>query len=557
MKLKNRVFALLFVILSLLLLCVHAFFNYEFHNSQEEHFKELSKSLHKLFESRLEEKQKVLNFALEQMLNIEHLPKAVFEKDYKKIDSIVEPYYKSLKTLNCNISILTFRDKENITLYRAHKPEFFGDALNEKREIILDTNNFKQSFSGFEVGNLEITYRITKPIFYENEYAGSVEIGLDPKSILSALDTIFKTDIKVAAKNSYLNVMLNKSAVYIGDRHFLHNGNEALEEYFLNKDKNLDSYKVDTSLVLKNHQLDKIGFLVVGFDFKENARQNREFMNKLFIAVTLFIAIFIIILFFVYKYFKKYSYSGYLKDLTDTDILNYKLLKKENFVPYFQPIVDRNGRIVKYEALMRIVNIQNNKEKILLPYEFLEKSIKNDLYIDILKDMVKKSLNFFSSREEKISINFLPDDLFNLIIMDELTESLKRFDSPNRVVVEISEKQCIDNFSKLLKIVKNLREIGVLISIDNFDGTYADNVHILVIKPDFIKIESTLIEKVSGSASLKNTLRNIIGFAKESGIKTVAESVEDEETFKLLKEYGVDEFQGYYFGYPIDLINKV
>ncbi|DAB28774.1 MAG TPA: GGDEF domain-containing protein, partial [Sulfurimonas sp. UBA10385] len=208
-------------------------------------------------------------------------------------------------------------------------------------------------------------------------------------------------------------------------------------------------------------------------------------------------------------------------------------------------------------ALMRIVNIQNNKEKILLPYEFLEKSIKNDLYIDILKDMVKKSLNFFSSREEKISINFLPDDLFNLIIMDELTESLKRFDSPNRVVVEISEKQCIDNFSKLLKIVKNLREIGVLISIDNFDGTYADNVHILVIKPDFIKIESTLIEKVSGSASLKNTLRNIIGFAKESGIKTVAESVEDEETFKLLKEYGVDEFQGYYFGYPIDLINKV
>jgi EAL domain-containing protein (putative c-di-GMP-specific phosphodiesterase class I) len=47
-----------------------------------------------------------------------------------------------------------------------------------------------------------------------------------------------------------------------------------------------------------------------------------------------------------------------------------------------------------------------------------------------------------------------------------------------------------------------------------------------------------------------------VDFAKELNITTVAEYVENEEIFELLKKYGVHEFQGYYFGYPTDLLNQ-
>lgn len=577
LKLKKRLFVAVFVILSILSVSIYLIYSYQFKNFQDEQFREISTSLNKLFDIRVQERHQGLTLQLERILDMKDLSKAIFEKDYKKIDSVIAPYFKELKVSNCDITILTFRDKDNITLYRAHKPELYGDVLNEKRKIIIDTSTQKKLFSGFEVGKLEITYRATKPIFYENEYVGNVEIGLNPKNILKGIDSVFKTDIGIAAENRYLNVMLDKNVVYIGDRHFLFSASETLENHFLHKDKESRTQKVDTSLILKNHLSQKIGFFVIGFDFRDSTNRYEEFMNRLFLSVVALMTIFAAILFLFFKrvYFTNTHALGNnaLSDeimdkieeigLTNEFMVSPKIakiikdaIKDDNVVPYFQPIVDAEGKIIKYEALMRIVNLQENQHKILLPYEFLEKSIKNDLYIDILKDMIRKGLTYFATREEKISINFLPDDLFNLVIMDEFIEDIKQFDSLQRVVVEISEKLCIENFSKLLKIAKKLKEIGVMISIDNFDGSYADNSHVLAIMPDYIKIKGSLIENITNDANSKSIVRGIVKFAKELNIKTVAEYVEDEETFELLKEYGLDEFQGYHFGYPTDLINK-
>lgn len=49
-------------------------------------------------------------------------------------------------------------------------------------------------------------------------------------------------------------------------------------------------------------------------------------------------------------------------------------------------------------------------------------------------------------------------------------------------------------------------------------------------------------------------VKSIIAFAKDLHIKTIAEYIENKEIFELLKEYGVDEFQGYYFGRPMNLL---
>ncbi|MDD3854994.1 EAL domain-containing protein [Sulfurimonas sp.] len=560
-KVKKIVFFLGSLFLLIAFTLIYAIFDYYFKDARQEQFEQMAVSAKNLFNMKVQEKQKSLSFQLDQMLHKENLAQAVFSKEHEKIKSIVAPFYEDLKISNEDIKILTFRSKENTTLYRAHKPEFYNDMLDQKRKIILDTNSLMRSFSGFEVGALEVTYRVTKPIFYKEEYVGSVEIGLDPKNILKDLSSLFKTDIGVAISNSFLDVMLEKSIVYIGDRHFLISGNRELEEYFSNHDKKSHRYRVDTSLALTNHLNEKLGFLVLGFNFLQDSK---GFMERLFISIVIVIGFLsAVLLFSFYKavqYFKDNICVKEPNGSFDADAKSAKIiqnaLKKNRVIPYFQPVVDSDGKIVKYEALMRIVDLQKKEQNILSPHKFLNESIKSELYISLSKDMIRKSLHFFSNRDEKISINFLPNDLFNLIIMDEFVQEIKKFDSPQRVVVEITEKECVQNFSKLLQIVKKLRALGVLISIDDFDNSYAQYMHILAIKPDYIKIKGHLVQNLLKDDNAKNLIQSIVKLAKESGIKTIAEFVEDKETFDALKKYDIDEFQGYYFGHPTDLINN-
>jgi EAL domain-containing protein (putative c-di-GMP-specific phosphodiesterase class I) len=231
-------------------------------------------------------------------------------------------------------------------------------------------------------------------------------------------------------------------------------------------------------------------------------------------------------------------------------------IEHKNIVPFFQPITDRKGKIIKYEALVRIVEFDSGEKKFLYPSEFLDISINSGLYIKIAQEMLEKSLAFFINREEKISLNFLPNDFFNPAIMNSLMSAIEKFDSPQKIVVEITENEGVENFQRLARVVKKLRSMGVLIAIDDFGSGYANYAHILELKPDYLKIDGSLIQNILSDSDSKILVQSIVRFARELNIITVAEYVENEEIFELLKEYGVDEFQGYYFGRPMDLINS-
>jgi EAL domain-containing protein (putative c-di-GMP-specific phosphodiesterase class I) len=170
--------------------------------------------------------------------------------------------------------------------------------------------------------------------------------------------------------------------------------------------------------------------------------------------------------------------------------------------------------------------------------------------------MLSQALSFFSNRDEKISVNFLPNDFFNYGLMDKLVTLIKKFDSPEKIVIEITEQEGIEDFDKLFRVIERLRKQGILIAIDDFGSGYANYAHILRIKPDYLKIDGSLIKNILVSNESKILVKSIIRFAKDLETKTIAEYVENKEIFDLLKEYGVDEFQGYYFGRPTDLINS-
>jgi len=255
------------------------------------------------------------------------------------------------------------------------------------------------------------------------------------------------------------------------------------------------------------------------------------------------------------------AYAQNLDNKVDTkNILDIKKIIKhaiehKNIIPFFQPITNQYGEFIKYEALVRILDFENGNEKILYPDQFLSIAIRSGLYVDLAKEMLSQALIFFKDREEKISVNFLPNDFYNHEIMDRFIGLVQMYKKPERIVVEITEQEGVGDFDRLFKIVKKLRKVGVTIAIDDFGSGYANYVHILQLKPDYLKIDGSLIKNILTDADSQILVKSITRFAGYMKIKTIAEYVENEDIFELLKTYGVDEFQGYYFGRPLNLIS--
>jgi diguanylate cyclase (GGDEF)-like protein len=716
-KTKRDTLVLTSIILLLSWGMLYLFLEYQFKNAIKEQFQRVSSSTEKLFDINLQNNARSVEYILDHLVAENSLQKAVAKQNYEDIKSVVMHYYSELKSIQSGVNILTFRSKEGLTLFRAHQIEYFGDYLNKKRTLILDTDKYQRSFSGFEVGNLEMTYRITKPIFHNNVYVGNVEVGISPSALLKDLNAVFKADVGVAIDKSLIDIMLNKSVIPINNNYLLVEDNKNLKNYFsLKEHSDSDPYKIDMNIPLKNHLSQTLGYLVVGFDMSLVAKRDTEFMYRLFFIIMGMMSVLGVIHHLGFekmlKYFSRQVYTDHLTGLLNRHALNdainskesrvlilsnikefslinelygvdvgneiliqvadafsdfaqkngldayrissdeYVLLKEEEFfdeenyfilieelhkkinslkifvhgidenigieiysgvafdhshsledaqmaikkakkqsltyvmysqhvdtkeqsqtvmrvkrtiryalehknvVPFFQSISDRDGNVVKYEALVRIIEFDKGEKRVLYPSEFLDIAINSGLYIKIAHEMLERSLDFFINRDEKISLNFLPNDFFNPSIMNALMGAIEKFDSPQKIVVEITEQEGVENFERLSRVVKKLRAMGVLIAIDDFGSGYANYAHILELKPDYIKIDGSLIQNILSNNDSKILVQSIVRFASELNITTVAEYVENEEIFELLKAYGVDEFQGYYFGRPTDLISN-
>ena len=218
-KTKQNIFLSTLAIIVVSFAIGYLFLNNQFETAMQKEVNLASSASEKLFKLKIEEFKKQLKFRLDRLIEIDPLKEAIANKDYKKIDAIVHPKFKLLKSIEKDVKILTFRSADGITLYRAHKPKFYGDTLNKKRTLIIDTNEQQKSFSGFEQGKLEMTYRVTLPIFYDSEYVGNVEIGISPNRFLDELKAIFKLDVGVAISKEFLDVRLNKDNLKIDDQY--------------------------------------------------------------------------------------------------------------------------------------------------------------------------------------------------------------------------------------------------------------------------------------------------------------------------------------------------
>ncbi len=224
-------------------------------------------------------------------------------------------------------------------------------------------------------------------------------------------------------------------------------------------------------------------------------------------------------------------------------------------IAVFQPIVNQKGTIVKYETLMRLQ--ESESSELITPFYFLDVAMKTRLYEHLSSIIIFKALHILKTTHNILSINFAYSDMKNKELLQNIEDFLIQNKTVGaRTVFEILESEGIENYDFLTSFIKRFRAYGVRIAIDDFGTGFSNFEYILEIEPDFLKIDGSLVKDIDTDKKAFTLVKAIVEFSHKLNIKVIGEYVHSKVIFNMLKDLGVDEYQGFYFSEPLLEIGK-
>lgn len=230
-----------------------------------------------------------------------------------------------------------------------------------------------------------------------------------------------------------------------------------------------------------------------------------------------------------------------------------KALKKDEFVMYYQPVINlHTNSIVGAEALVRWNKSKNN---ILEPANFLKFVLSGDMskeFGDMVVSKVLQDLTLlnevFSNKKLILSINISKEQLLNSAFSSEFISLFENYNiTPSQIELEIFEVEIIQNSDIVKKNIENLSSIGFGIVFDNFGVGNSSLSFLRDIKVDKLKIDRSFIKNMIEDKKDLKIAKSIVDMAKLFDLKVQAEGVETKEQYIKLKNMGCDYSQGFYY----------
>ena len=226
-----------------------------------------------------------------------------------------------------------------------------------------------------------------------------------------------------------------------------------------------------------------------------------------------------------------------------------KALEKREFVLYYQPQYNDNGKVIGAEALIRW---KHPKRGLLTPYFFIDIVENSDLVYSVGDFVIEEAVKTVKELNIKISVNVHPRQFKEEHFVDNLIKVVEKYGiNPGMLKIELLESSFVKDLEITQTHMEELKKYGFTISIDDFGTGYSSLKYIVTFPIDQIKIDQAFVMKMFEEPKNISVIKTIVTLSSELNLDLIAEGVETRDHFEKLKEIGVKYFQGYYFSKPI------
>lgn len=239
-------------------------------------------------------------------------------------------------------------------------------------------------------------------------------------------------------------------------------------------------------------------------------------------------------------------------------------LNQEQIMVFYQLQFDSQGKAIGAEALVRW---QHPEKGILSPAFFIEIAEHTGLIIPLGQRVLQLSCEQLSrwqaqpeTLELTLSVNVSPKQFQQADFVDYVRRLLADYKIlPGRLKLELTESTILGNVLETVQKMHQLRALGVTFSLDDFGTGYSSLQYLKQLPIDQIKIDQSFVRDITHDPDDKAIVKSIIAIGNALQIQVIAEGVETQQHFAVLRDNACFAYQGYYFcrPMPIEDINSV
>ncbi|HTS42648.1 MAG TPA: EAL domain-containing protein [Xanthobacteraceae bacterium] len=232
-----------------------------------------------------------------------------------------------------------------------------------------------------------------------------------------------------------------------------------------------------------------------------------------------------------------------------------RAIKAGEIIPYYQPIVDiRTGQLRGAEVLSRW---RKPDGTIVLPGTFIPLAEQSGLIFDLTRALMRqvgKELGpaLLHRPDVKIGFNLVARHFANEEIVQDVAEVFKNTNIRlSQLVLEMTEREPIENLSETRSVIAALQGLGVRIAIDDVGTGHGGLSYMLKLGVDIIKIDKMFVDAIGVDRNATTIVETLIDLAQSMRMEIVAEGVESFEQVLHLRNLGVRGAQGFVFAPPL------
>lgn len=221
----------------------------------------------------------------------------------------------------------------------------------------------------------------------------------------------------------------------------------------------------------------------------------------------------------------------------------------------FQPKIDvASGQVVHAEALVRWAHPQLGP---IAPDEFVPLAERSGLIQELTRFVFEHTLQqqkawAAQGLDLAVAVNVSAIDLLDRKFPQRVLQALAANDvAPSRLIIEITETTLMRDLKATVEILKQLREAGIRLSIDDFGTGHSSLAQLRGLPVDEIKIDKSFVMTLHADSDDAVIVRSAIEIGHNMGLRVIAEGVETQEGLDLLRLYRCDLVQGFLFSKPL------